>query len=413
MFSLGGITFLTPWLLAALAAIPVLWWLLRVMPPRPRGVKFPAFFLLKDLRTDMKTAAHTPWWLLLLRSAIVACVILAFADPVLRLSGALPGGDAPLLVAVDNGWAAAAHWNERLDKLKEYVTQCCGGRTRRRSSAPRRPKRWDGKVHAYGPMERDGRGRIRVDHLKNQNLAAVAPTAPPADVVRRTDLRAQRSLPMPFTSATARRMTRSDTKLMSVVQGATGGADRRERRDDTVNAPLISCAVRQAKPGDAALHARAPRTQAWRPTTGHDRSSPIPPRKATCSDIPQVQPFRPARGEVDVTWRDMLRRPAASKVTRFRVERANMASAVSFTDSQWQQHPVGIVADPSRKENAGFLNEVYYLRRALEVNGVPEIDQPGVLLQKSLSAIIWPDSAALTSIGAQRPARPGCRTAAS
>ena len=37
MFTLGGITFLAPWLLAMMAGIPVLWWILRVMPPRPKS----------------------------------------------------------------------------------------------------------------------------------------------------------------------------------------------------------------------------------------------------------------------------------------------------------------------------------------------------------------------------------------
>ena len=36
MPSLGPIAFAAPWLLLALAALPVIWWLLRVTPPAPR-----------------------------------------------------------------------------------------------------------------------------------------------------------------------------------------------------------------------------------------------------------------------------------------------------------------------------------------------------------------------------------------
>ena len=33
--TLGPIAFLSPWLLAGLLALPVIWWLLRTIPPRP------------------------------------------------------------------------------------------------------------------------------------------------------------------------------------------------------------------------------------------------------------------------------------------------------------------------------------------------------------------------------------------
>ena len=34
--SIGALAFLSPWLLTALAALPVIYWLLRTVPPRPR-----------------------------------------------------------------------------------------------------------------------------------------------------------------------------------------------------------------------------------------------------------------------------------------------------------------------------------------------------------------------------------------
>jgi hypothetical protein len=123
MFSLGGISFLFPALLAVAAIIPALWWLLRVMPPRPRAVRFPAFFLLKDLKTDIRTAARTPWWLLLLRSLILLCLILALAEPVLKAGQELAGRYGSVLMVVDNGYAAAAHWDDRMARLEEFLPQ--------------------------------------------------------------------------------------------------------------------------------------------------------------------------------------------------------------------------------------------------------------------------------------------------
>ena len=36
MLNLGVIGFISPWVLAALAALPLIWWLLRITPPAPR-----------------------------------------------------------------------------------------------------------------------------------------------------------------------------------------------------------------------------------------------------------------------------------------------------------------------------------------------------------------------------------------
>src|SRR5712691_3413169 len=84
MLSLGSLAFASPWLLAALAALPVIWWLLRVTPPAPRRIAFPAIRLLLGLTPREETPARTPWWLILLRTVLAALVIIALAHPLLN-----------------------------------------------------------------------------------------------------------------------------------------------------------------------------------------------------------------------------------------------------------------------------------------------------------------------------------------
>src|SRR3954463_6009578 len=112
MLALGSLAFASPWLLAALAALPVIWWLLRVTPPAPRRIAFPAIRLLLGLTPPEETSARTPWWLILLRTVLAALVILALAHPVLNPQGALPG-DGPLALIIDDGWAAGRDWTRR------------------------------------------------------------------------------------------------------------------------------------------------------------------------------------------------------------------------------------------------------------------------------------------------------------
>ena len=112
MLALGSLAFASPWLLAALAALPVIWWLLRVTPPAPRRIAFPAIRLLLGLTPREETPARTPWWLILLRTVLAALVILALAHPVLNPQSRL-AGTGPVALIVDDGWAASRDWSRR------------------------------------------------------------------------------------------------------------------------------------------------------------------------------------------------------------------------------------------------------------------------------------------------------------
>src|SRR5512135_1388624 len=122
MLNVGALVFASPWVLAALAALPVIWWLLRVTPPAPRRIRFPALRLLLDLVPREETPARTPLWLILMRMALAALIILALAHPLLNPSARL-AGNGPLVLAVDDGWAAARHWDERRAALDRLIDQ--------------------------------------------------------------------------------------------------------------------------------------------------------------------------------------------------------------------------------------------------------------------------------------------------
>jgi len=59
--------FAQPLVLLGLLSLPVLWWLLRLVPPRPRRINFPPTRLLFEIAPKEETPARTPWWLILLR----------------------------------------------------------------------------------------------------------------------------------------------------------------------------------------------------------------------------------------------------------------------------------------------------------------------------------------------------------
>ncbi|MFH1344764.1 MAG: DUF4159 domain-containing protein [Pseudomonadota bacterium] len=115
------LAFAQPFLLLGLLSLPVLWWLLRVMPPRPRRLEFPPTRLLFDIAPKEETPSRTPWWLTLLRLAAAALVILAAAGPIWNPQTGLAGSSAPLVILLDDGWSAAASWDTRIKAADELI----------------------------------------------------------------------------------------------------------------------------------------------------------------------------------------------------------------------------------------------------------------------------------------------------
>jgi len=121
MLALGSLAFASPWLLAALAALPVIWWLLRVTRRRaPHRLSGDPAAARADPREE--TPARTPWWLILLRTVIAGIIIIALATPLLNPQAVLAGA-GPVVLVIDDGWTAARDW--------------AGARRRRSASSPR------------------------------------------------------------------------------------------------------------------------------------------------------------------------------------------------------------------------------------------------------------------------------------
>ena len=123
MMVLGGIGFTAPWLLVALLALPILWLILRAVPPAPIRRRFPGVALLLGLNDDETVSDRTPWWLLLLRILAVAAIILGLAGPVLNPEMDQAEGDGPLLIVLDGTWAGAARWPQQSEAIEAQLTR--------------------------------------------------------------------------------------------------------------------------------------------------------------------------------------------------------------------------------------------------------------------------------------------------
>src|SRR6202158_6591014 len=92
--------FTSPFLLLTLLAWPVLWWLLRLVPPRPRRISFPPTRILFDIEPKEETPARTPWWLTALRLLLAALIVFAAAGPLWNTAPARPRDRGATIVLI-------------------------------------------------------------------------------------------------------------------------------------------------------------------------------------------------------------------------------------------------------------------------------------------------------------------------
>ncbi|MGA7613373.1 MAG: BatA domain-containing protein, partial [Xanthobacteraceae bacterium] len=117
------LAFAQPLVLVGLLSLPVLWWLLRLIPPRPRRIAFPPTRLLFDLAPKEETPARTPWWLTLLRLTLAALVIIAAAGPLWNPPIATSQANVPMVLLIDDGWSAAPTWDARMRAAEDLLAR--------------------------------------------------------------------------------------------------------------------------------------------------------------------------------------------------------------------------------------------------------------------------------------------------
>lgn len=378
MLSSLPIAFSAPLALAALALLPALWLILRVTPPRPRRIDFPPLKIMADLVAKRELPAHTPWWLLALRMAIAALVILAVAGPIWnppREAAALRG---PLLLLVDNGFGAAADWPERLAIAESRVA--AAGREGR-------PVAIVGLAETPGDIALS-EPRAALDRLRALPLQPHAP-----DRIAH--------LPRIDAFLTASR----DAETVWISDGLSIGDDsafltrlRQEAGSSRLSihaSPLSQRALTAAENLAGALTVKV-----LRPTTSAAASGQV--RALDLKGLPLGDaPFVFGPTEMQTTARLTLPIEVRNAVSRLELVGEHSAGAVALLDERAKRRRVGIVSGTTTDTAQPLLSPTYYVSRAL--SPFAEIREPragstdpiGELLSQNLSVLVLADIGAL------------------
>ncbi|WP_019905025.1 DUF4159 domain-containing protein [Methylobacterium sp. 77] len=392
MFGLP-LTFAAPLALAALIALPALWYLLRVTPPRPQRIEFPPLRIMADLIGKRETPARTPPWLLILRMIAAACLILAVSGPVWNPSGiGATSGRTPLLVMLDNGFAAAHDWRERMRvAIDEIEAASRDGRpvaVIALADAPaafeaRTPAAALDRVRAVAPRshlpDRDG-------HLST--IAAFLDRAPGSAVVWISD-------GIAGTGADA-----FGKGLSDAVNKA--GARLTILRADQSPALALSAAESGGK-----LTARVLRA------SPNGRDSGLV-RALDQKGLPLAEhDFRFSDGATEAKIVFELPVELRNGISRLEIAAERSAGAVTLMDERGKRRRVGLVFGGTSDQAQPLLAPTYYLSRALtpfadvqEARGAKGVaDSVGQLLDNQVSVLVLADVGALDEQTMRRVAK--------
>lgn len=100
------LAFASPLILGALIILPILWYLLKLTPPKPQSEVFPPLAILQRLIKSEETPANSPWWLTLLRLTLATLLIGAMAGPIWRPQDPITHNTKNIILIVDDGWAS-------------------------------------------------------------------------------------------------------------------------------------------------------------------------------------------------------------------------------------------------------------------------------------------------------------------
>ncbi|MEQ8369639.1 MAG: DUF4159 domain-containing protein [Alphaproteobacteria bacterium] len=386
MALLDALAFTSPWVLTALVALPALWWLIRLVAPAPRRRPFPALRILQGLMRTEDQAARSPWWLLLLRFAAAAAVIIGLAGPVLNPPPPLPG-NGPLILIVDNGWAAAGDWAARLRTMDRLLTAAEG----------------------------DERAVLLLETAPPPGGVGTVAGFVPAEEARR---RAQAIVPRPWDSdlAAFERQLDGATEAGRLLAGSAivWLSDGLERAD------MAGLATRLRRIGSfrmvlpeadsAAMLMRPPQARGNALQAVVERANADGP--VAISAIAQMPdgrivaeaPITFATGEQIASAEFLLPLELRNRLERIAIAGRAGAGAVHLLDEQWRRRPVGLVASESVERDQPLLAETFYLGRALEPFSDIRRGELGDLTEDSLSVIVLPDIGTLTPDESRRAA---------
>lgn len=366
----GPIGFLAPWLLVALAALPILWLILRAIPPAPIRQRFPGVALLLGLKDDESISDRTPWWLLLLRMLAVAAMIIGLAGPVLNPENDGLDGDGPLLVVMDGSWAGAAEWSRQIEAV-------------------------EGELRRAGTADR----QVALLHLSDPEPAVFQ--AANTIIARLPGIVPAPWQPGAVADLTAR-LPEGEFETVWFSDGVRypGHAELLEALEArgpvrVTQAVTVVIALTPAAYKDGLIELTALRV-----APGNERGVTVLAQgRDPAGNAAILASANAVFGPGDTSADTALSLPAElrARVTRFEVQGAKSSGAVTLVDDSLRRREIALIAGREGREGLELLSPLHYLERALEPNADLLRGALGDVLPANPDVIVLADVATLSA----------------
>ncbi len=374
MFTMGALSFVAPAALLGLAFLPVLWSLLRVIPPAPKRLRFPAIRLVMKLVNPEEESAKTPLWLILLRLAILVLIIVGAAHPIFNADSKMVGS-GPLVLVVDDGWTAAQNWRKRQTIFANLVDQ-----------AERKGRPVSVITTAPVPINasRDPAGLMTADAAR-RHLGALQPKPWPVNrqaasaILSNLNIDAAANV---FWLSDGIKSVGKDEDLPAFINELKRLGKVTIVAEPPAEAPLILMPPVSERAGLKMIFRRLERaaSESWKLLFRDEKGGVLAQRDVTIGG-----------GSKEGTY--LLKVPVElrNRITQIEIQNQNTAGATVLVDERWRRRPVGLVSAIKRSGDQPLLDNLYYLDRALDPFTEVRVDTIKKLLRRELSLMVLAD----------------------
>ena len=334
----GSVLFTAPYLLLALLALPILWLLLRAVPPAPIKHLFPAVALLIGLKDRDTSTDRTPWWLLLLRMLAVAAVVVGLAGPVLNPTDKAGAGSERLLIVLDASWASAADWSQRQEYLAGVLQDAA---QEERTVGVLSLTRPETVVFQAAQVWLRALAGLQPEPWEAANAVDLEPVLPegPFDTL--------------WLSDGVARDTRSDALALFEARGTV------EVTEGTL--PILALSFAELDGEGVGLAVQRVQQGAVRDVI----VQAIGPDPAGIERVLDELPTAFETGAGDVEARFVLPAELQARVSRFVIKGQGHAGAVVLTDDSLRRRDIALVDSRVNREGLELLSPLHYLEKAL------------------------------------------------
>lgn len=379
--SLASLSFLYPWVLSGFALLPVIWFILRIMPPSPRTVNFAPARFLEGLVPDNQSHAHTPWWIMAIRMLILGLILTALAGPIINRDDSIPETDAVRII-IDNSWASGPSWEIQKAKATEIA---------KRAGRDNKPIYILTTANAPGQKNISSHGPITQTNALNIIKALdfmpwEADYVQTGTLIRKTDLSGQSVYSFILSNGVNASTDKSSfIEMVKAAQNKGGAALLTTTPKDT------NIAILQKDPKSPLSEVHA---QIVRPDMASEQEyvaevlgngGQVLDRITLTIEENRIK----QRIEFDVP--PVLK----NKIQKIQITAQNHAASVLVFDDQNKKRDVGIVSTGSSESGSTLSDSKFYLEKALAPYHNLEVGTVSKLIENKVAVIIMADISAL------------------